>query len=356
MTDDAAIALCTHLAKWFEVRAGREQNPAPTSSEALLDLARRTRTIGLLAGPGMEITSLFRDLADAAYEYRDKSTRANLVGLELGRELTGLFAKANITAIIFKGAPRLKQVYRRIDLRAAHDVDVLVPYGQYRQAAGVLRESGFGAGIFEGSAWWHRYLGESPYLRSYGQNTAIVDLHHRLQQPGAPAPRSLERFFENTNKSSVATVPFPDPAHGLLITVISLSKALRNRDPWLSYAHEIAFQWRGMTDAERDQFLVLSVRQELRRMAGSAIAMSHKVFDLPIPSQVAGSSVAIGKIRLRRSACGILEDRRFLRSRLAWRWTDGFGPMRLYRFGGVMGLYHLSEHARRREERNRKIF
>lgn len=355
MTADTTEAtLCAILAQWFSRPASHDRAEIAADPAALAALAHKTRTTGLLlaqgeppAGTGPEIGP---EIVDEARAYRDWAARSNLRQLQQIKELASLFEAAGVEAVVFKGVARQTQVYRRLDIRIALDIDLLVPRSQYQRACLLLREGGYQAGVPDGSVWWHDYLGEAPFVRFAAPDIrVVVDLHHQLQQPGAAGPRDLGTFLESATIGAGARLPVPDPAFGMLITVISFSKGLRNREPWLSYAHELAFQWQSMSEVEQRAFLVLAGKQGLSRMTFAALRSAHDVFSLPVPALVEDSSQASDRANLQRSACGLDDDRRFLRSRLAWHWTDGPIPARVLRYVKYVAIYRLSERARRKE-------
>ena len=342
--------LCAVLAGWFSDSEAVWRGAAPVDPQALIELAIRTRTLGLLVIPSHVEANGWEAVATKVLAYRDQATRLNLRQLNQLNELGGTLRREKISTAVIKGVLRLKQVYGRIDLRMSTDIDLLVPRSRYNRAIELLCSLGYHPGVPSDSVWWHHYLGESPHIRVCERGSgAVVDLHHRLQQPGASAPRDLDAFLRSASVVAGANLPLPSATFGLLVTVINFSKGLRNREPWVTYAHEIVLQWRKMSSAEHQAFLALASDQRLGRMAAAAIGSSHAIFGLGSPRELPFLEAAADTRLLRLSACGLVHRGYFRRSRLAWRWTDGSGVSRALRYTLQMATFHASERARRRE-------
>ncbi len=229
------------------------------------------------------------------------------------------FHTHGIDVVCVKGTARAYEVYGKWDARFTHDIDLLVRARDYRGATKVLTSTGYEAPISEHDVWWHEYLGESPYL-PVATTGPTVDLHHKLHQPGTPALTNLEPLHKNRVMRDLGnfSLPMLDKRDAMMLTANSFGKAIRARQPWLSYAHEIAYARANdpeMTDDILDEY---AARSGMNRVWEHAKAVADKAFgkDGFRPGLAADFADAARDQFLP-------EQVSFYRSRLLWRWSEG---------------------------------
>ncbi|MEL7190559.1 MAG: nucleotidyltransferase family protein [Pseudomonadota bacterium] len=229
------------------------------------------------------------------------------------------FHTHGIDVVCVKGVARAYEVYGKWDVRFTHDVDLLVRDRDYRGAAKVLTSSGYDAPISEADDWWHDYLGESPYLpvRATGPT---VDLHQKLHQPGTPALTNPGPLHEHHVMRSLGnfSLPMLDKRDAMMLTANSFGKAIRSRQPWLLYAHEIAYARANdpeLTDRMLDDYAAQSGMSRLWHHAKTAS-------DLVFGGAKSGQIELPPHIDLDKP--GLIPEPVFLyRSRLLWLWSEG---------------------------------
>lgn len=342
------------LASWFLGNAALPGRNFRIDWEEFFVLGHRTKS-SLLSAVGLEQHGF--PLPDSAItkiaELRSSVLKRNLANIANAVKVASLLEAENIEVVAFKGVARAKQVYGSWDLRRAADIDLLVRHGDYRRAAAVLCNHGFKPGVSVESKWWHDYLGESPYLPE-SAGGAVVDLHHRLQQPGGPPPLDLGNFFDR--KSSLVlggrTLPVMGPEHASLVTCISYGKAVRNGEPWLVHAHELAMILRESSAAERESLRDLARRQGLERLWNDAVRNASALFAVDLGFGKPGASTNFAADELLSSALGEATRRKrpLRRTELQWRWTDGDLVTRIGRVASGLArvaasqLHHAREH------------
>ncbi|MEL7198558.1 MAG: nucleotidyltransferase family protein [Pseudomonadota bacterium] len=229
------------------------------------------------------------------------------------------FHTHGIDVVCVKGTARAFEVYGKWDARFTHDIDLLVRDRDYRGAAKVLTSIGYDAPISEYDTWWHDYLGESPYL-PVATIGPTVDLHHKLHQPGTPALTRLEPLHDKYVLRELGNFALPmlDKRDAMMLTANSFGKAIRARQPWLTYAHEIAFARANDPEMSDDVLDRHAEQAGMKRLWEHAKTSSDRV---------------LGKGSLRENAKAnyinatrpnLLADPIFLyRSRLLWHWSEG---------------------------------
>lgn len=322
-------------------------------NQRIIALAQATKCLSLISGQlsrygdNLDVETmqtLARDI--------EETTHSNLAQLVQTLACQDLLKHHKIPAIAFKGVVRQQQLYGRIDVRRSCDIDLLVARNDYDKAQEILLSAGYRPGVNPASRWWHNYLGESPYIAP-APYKFIIDLHHRLQQPGAPAPCDI-----NTLVGLTVTVEFgsrhiqtlsPDAA--LLVSVISYSKALRERQPWLIYAHEIATARTAFTAAQEKSFMNFVTRQNMLRLTQDAFDETDSLWkSVQILSK--GNDINRRDAAIICRALGMQTERMLRRSGLRWRWLDGALVSRSVKFVRLAAGFYTSNYVRWREERS----
>jgi len=102
-------------------------------------------------------------------------------------------------------------------------------------------------------------------VRSQGPKLSTVDLHYRLQQPGSPSPRDTDGFLRRKRALAIAgsSVPFISASDTLLLSCISVAKALFNREPCAGYVCDIRAAASRLSEAEQQNVLDYAAEQGL---------------------------------------------------------------------------------------------
>ena len=324
--------LCELLRGWFD--------PSPATKfdnwcwERLLATAVGTKTIGLLrlgaVRRGVEIPG---PVLDKLARYEATILQNNAANLAWTLRAARVFEEAGITAIFFKGALWVREIYGSIGIRESSDVDVFVARPDYVRAGAALAAIGYSPLVGRADRWWHDHLGESPYGRDGGKGPNI-DLHHQVQQPGGPYPRYLDEFLADHitvdfNGHQIRTL---SREHGLLLSAIGYGKAVRAKTPWLSHAHEL------LTACQGDIHALASVarlaeRNGLSNLFGDYLRNSFSLFDAR--QRQAGVQDSEGTPAV-LSAIGRPRRSRLFRTRMIWRWSDGAFFVRTIRAAGSL--------------------
>ncbi|QPC89324.1 nucleotidyltransferase family protein [Mesorhizobium sp. INR15] len=146
-----------------------------------------------------------------------------------------------IDFVFLKGPFQQHQLYGDHFMKPSGDVDILVSPAGFSKARDALRSIGYEVAGKSRSVWWVRFLGEQHMNRGEGPKPSTVDLHYRLQQPGSPSPRDTDGFLRRKRQLEIAgaDVPFTSAADTLLLSCISVAKALFNREPCAGYVCDV---------------------------------------------------------------------------------------------------------------------
>jgi len=315
---------------------------------AILELAGRTKTLGLLCKTVADAELTLP--ADVAKEL-DLSQRqllvASLFNLEWTIKVVNAVRAAGIDTLVLKGPIQSNMVYGRWDIHRSLDIDLLVRPHDFKAAGDALKVHGFLPGLDDSDQWWADHLGEAPFFNSE-VSSPVVDLHHRVQQPGGPFPKDPERFFADcaTTKYGKVDLPVLSREHGAVLAAISYGKALAEGASWMHYAHELVTVYAGLSQAERAKLQELAVLHGVHRLLDDALRAAQVLFTPDAELE------ADDRERLLASACGIRPRQRLFRSRKLWAWTDGALPERVVEFGRGLIRVWQSEMARMAQEKD----
>lgn len=185
----------------------------------------------LLAAANSRGIALVMALRDRLEIARQNIIIRNAIGLRTAQLVSDALAAEKIEACFFKGPMAQRTLYGTYFQRRATDIDVLVAPSDLSRSDGVLAKLGYVIAPECRSVWWRTFLKEQHYF-SPSNNWAVIDLHTSVQQPGGPQPRRLSRFFETeTQIIGSSRVKVPKLEYSLLISAISLYKALQHREP-----------------------------------------------------------------------------------------------------------------------------
>ncbi len=208
------------------------------SGGVLREIARLNKT-ALWLGP-IEPALRRVDPAAAAWfdGYRLRTLALNRAALAAAGEVRAALDAAGTAHVFFKGPLLQAQLHGSPFLRPSADCDVLVQRAAFTAAAQALATRGYRATRGLG-LWWSAFLGER-HLAHAGQG-AVIDLHKRLQQPGAPSPRAPGRFIDGRTELRVGGDLFPVLAagHTCLLLSMTVVKSFRQREPCAGYVADL---------------------------------------------------------------------------------------------------------------------
>lgn len=231
-------------------------------------------------------------LATALMAARARAAVSNGRVLSLARVAFPILDAARIPAIAFKGPFQHRQIHGDPFFCRSGDLDLLVARADFTAALAAFEAAGFARR--EGTTpWWTSALGEVHLVHPQG---GVIDLHHRLQQPGCPPPRDLPQFLREAGREAIAGVDiaFPSLAHTVLICALNLSKEFAHRKLSARYAYDLAAGLARLAEAgEQDAFVRLAVHQRLTGTVGFAAALTERIFacDLPLGEGLTGRAL-----------------------------------------------------------------
>jgi hypothetical protein len=213
--------------------------------------------------------------------FKDQSyvAASNLKILQIIYTVAKNFKLHGIEHIFYKGPLQQKVLHGDFFFKPCSDADVIVPRDQFLRARKVLESLSFEIPAECQNIWWTHFLGEQP-LFPEGRRPHSIDLHHRMQQPGSPAPRHLDRFFSQPNYVTVGSlqVPIPRLLFLALIAAMNLVKAVYNRQPAGNHALDLLVSVRAMTAQQRAQLQEEATLQGLRNTLEVATELSAASF------------------------------------------------------------------------------
>ena len=230
------------------------------SVEALA-IARENR-VAMLLLQGLDRTAegLSEDVAAAFEEFRQLTISLNTKNLMTLRRVLPVLEAASIPVLLFKGPVSQQASYGSYFVKPSSDVDLLVSNADFDRARSLLDNGAHALAKECRSFWWRTFLGEQ-HLLSLSPAGATIDLHHRVQQPGSVSPLKPERFLGERTLVTVAgmRVPTLSPTNAMLLSCMSLTKALVHREAAGGHVADLAARWRGLDD-EQYAALVASAR------------------------------------------------------------------------------------------------
>lgn len=265
--------------------------PALAADEAgaLAALAVRTRmTQPCRQAFALAGTPLALPLAAAFDAARARAAVSNGRVLSLARIAFPILDRARIAGIAFKGPFQHRQIHGDPFFCRSGDLDLLVAREDFAAALDAFEAAGFARR--EGTTpWWTTALGEVHLVHPQG---GVIDLHHRLQQPGCPPPRDLAQFLREAGRETIGgvTIAFPSLAHTVLICALNLTKEFAHRKLSARYAYDVAAGLMRLAAAgEGESFAALAAHQRLTGTVGFAAALAERIFacDLPLAAPLA---------------------------------------------------------------------
>lgn len=239
--------------------------PASIDWDDFLRIAQENRLLLMTARTLQESGAATpQRVGDVIRRYRALTFRLNGANLVQFRSVMAALQAAGIEAVGYKGPATLAALYGDGFVRPSTDIDLLVRKRDFRRAGAALERLGYRTPKGADTIWWRRFLGEQHYFSPHGPS---IDLHHLVQQPGCPSPRSLEGFF----RSRAEAIPggtggaILSPLYSCLVACLSLAKAVANREPAGAYACDIAVYIAGCSGEERQQLVETARKERLYR-------------------------------------------------------------------------------------------
>lgn len=205
--------------------------------------------------------------------FRDVTTRFNSANLMTMRRVLPRLDAAGVQTLVFKGPVIQWMAHADLFLRPSSDVDLLVGYDDLRRAHDVLTDLGYELSAVCRSLWWKIGLGEQ-HFAGPDRSAVTVDLHHRVQQPGCPLPRRMDRLFDHGTTVTIGgqAIQTLSPVHSALLAAMSFVKALHHREPAARYLidlvalvrHPAHMSWSDLVQEARCQGLANTLALAVR--------------------------------------------------------------------------------------------
>lgn len=225
-----------------------------------------------------------QSLRDAARTFRGRALLMNSVNLSTIQRVSTMLGRSTLPFVLIKGPLQLHSLYGDYFVRPSSDVDLLVERRDYDRAARLLQGLGYKAAERCESRWWRYYLGEQ-HLLSADKALATVDLHHRVQQPGCPAPRELASYIHGASRVALghAEVPVLSGIHACLLTAISFVKAVYHREHSMRYLCDLALMLRGLGKSDLPRLERLAEAQGVRNLLTFAWRCAADLLPIVLP-------------------------------------------------------------------------
>ena len=226
----AAVPLAVAVLRTWAQDLGRVDGANGTTGPAAATLLAQNRLLGLTgdllmqACPNPAVAATVRD-------FRRLTAEMNGAGLILMRQLMSVLDRIPERVVVYKGVVLQQHLYGTPFARPSSDIDLLTSSSGYQTAAAHLQDAGYSLDPHTDTLWWRWFLAEQQFRA--GSDAHNIDLHHRLQQPGSPMPRSTPRLIAEAAPQTFLggqVLMFRDD-HALLVAAMSVVKALHHREP-----------------------------------------------------------------------------------------------------------------------------
>ena len=260
----AYVQACLRL--YFASGSGAGTTSVPAISAAsVADIARLNKVATFV------LKALSRTLASEAPPgllewldtYRRRTVSMNSSCIMDSMAIDKVLRDKHIDFVFLKGPFQQHLLYGDHFMKPSGDVDILVSPTGFFKAREALRSIGYEVAGKSRSVWWVRFLGEQHMVRDSKPST--VDLHYRLQQPGSPSPRDTDGFLRRKRSVAIAgaSMPFISASDTLLLSCISVAKALFNREPCAGYVCDVRASASRLSEAEQQNVLDYAAEQGL---------------------------------------------------------------------------------------------
>ncbi len=161
---------------------------------------------------------------------RRRTTAMNLAALALGREVTDLVEERGLRPVHLKGPLQQVDLLGSPGLRPVGGVALLVRARDRATARRALEEAGFAAEAGRLGSNWSLFSGRTRLRRPAG---SVIDLHHRLGQPGLPPVRPLDALIDDAREQAWcgATFLVPSRLDQALVAALGVVEAMIGAEP-----------------------------------------------------------------------------------------------------------------------------
>lgn len=255
----------------------RSASPPPsiggTTLARALAIARDGKILSLVA----PVLARGTQFEQAGIDYSARTLASNATLLRECITVSAAMDKEKVKYCILKGPHQQQVLLKTFFRRPAGDLDVLVDDRDFSAAGDVLIQIGFER--VTPSAWWRGSLGEEHFERRSPYRVA-VDLHHRVGQPGVPGGLTAQQVFAELTSVGFggAAVATPDRNMALLVSVISIAKALYNREPSAAYVSDIVSGLMAGAPGTVSSLLTFSTRHGLFGSAVVALRLVSEIY------------------------------------------------------------------------------
>ena len=261
----AYVQACLRLYFSGAAAAAGDVSTPSLSATAVADIARlnKVATFVLKALSRAPASERPAELFQWLDTYRRRTVSMNAACLMDSMAIHQALRDRQIDFVFLKGPFQQHLLYDDHFMKPSGDVDILVSPAGFSKARDALRSIGYEVSGKSRSVWWVRFLGEQHMIRGNGPST--VDLHYRLQQPGSPSPRDADGFLRRKRLVEITgtEVPFTSAADTLMLSCISVAKALFNHEPCAGYVCDIRASANRLGEADQRRVLDAAVSQGL---------------------------------------------------------------------------------------------
>lgn len=329
--------------------SGASRTPPPNLDERLiLDAARVAETNKLLR-PFMEGLAAAGVTPPPAAEkalsaYRARAVRRNAGAVRTLHKVVPVLKAANIPFAVFKGPVQQLLVTGDMMDRPVSDIDMLVADRDFDRATQVIRQAEFDVLAECDAPWWRTYLGEHALVPRV-PGLAVIDLHHRTQQPGCPSPNHPDWMLRDLVEVRMGDLQVPtlNPVSTALLAVISICKGLIHREESGAHALDLARMLSAATNERRAAIKAAALSQGLANSYELALRAADALLDVEEYS-------SRGFLDNKGDLLGLLltpEDPGHnwpKRRDILWALTDGRSPpARIIRYGKEIAWAGLAE-------------
>lgn len=212
--------------------------------------------------------------------------------------VSNALSEHKIQHVIIKGPLQQKQIHSDYFVRSCSDVDILVSYGDYKRSIRHLSRA-LNLSVINTSPffWWDVFVGER-HLVPAGARDWSIDLHHRVQAPGSPQPRSTDAMLDSSVPHTLmdSSIPVLAPGYLPILSALSIAKAFRRHELSAGHVVDLYAVVSRLSDRELADTLELAERQGLGGTMNLALATAaacfggpsrtHSEFSLPCPAEL----------------------------------------------------------------------
>ncbi|WP_208347733.1 nucleotidyltransferase family protein [Pseudaestuariivita rosea] len=219
------------------------------------------------------------DITDDVALYRFRTVTMNNRSLRHSHGISHLMRAAAVPHVFLKGPMQQLALYGTAYQKPSGDVDLLVASQDYGRSIRLLTDAGFKSPDTPINHWTDTFLGER-HLTHEDQLT-VVDIHHRVQQAGSPAPLHLNEFLANTvmAKQPEGPIPVLSMTYLTLLTAIGVVKAFFNHEPCVGNICDLHAALVAQTPSQATRLMQAADHQGLLPVLAFADQMRRSVFD-----------------------------------------------------------------------------